>query len=43
MKCEKCGGLMKKFDHKTMKCEECGATKKIEETEVKVEKEKDDK
>jgi exosome complex RNA-binding protein Csl4 len=29
MKCESCGGPMKKLDDSTMKCESCGATKEI--------------
>lgn len=31
MKCEKCGGSMKKVNEKTMKCAGCGAFKNIEE------------
>lgn len=29
MKCESCGGPMKKMDENTMKCDGCGATKNI--------------
>ena len=30
MKCDKCGGMMKKMDGTTMKCENCGNTMKME-------------
>jgi len=34
MKCENCGGEMKKMDGSTMKCDSCGATKEIIETKT---------
>jgi len=33
MKCENCGGEMKRLDGNTMKCEGCGATKDIPKAE----------
>lgn len=33
MKCENCGGMMKRMDENTMKCEGCGATVKVSEKE----------
>ncbi len=32
MKCESCGGAMKRIDGNTMKCDGCGATKNISES-----------
>ena len=31
IKCENCGGTMKKMDGNTMKCEGCGVTKSMPE------------
>ena len=33
IKCENCGGEMKRIDGSTMKCEGCGATKNMPQTE----------
>ncbi len=35
MKCEKCGGMLKRIDEHTMKCEECGNTVKVQESKDK--------
>ena len=37
IKCENCGGEMKRMDGNTMKCEVCGATKNIPEIKTETE------
>lgn len=42
IKCESCGGAMKRMDGNTMKCEECGITKNMPETKNETESKEDE-